>query len=134
MNQRFRMLSRGAVLLVALALLLMPAAIARAGTGGNADISGEVHPTTTYYTTQRVINTPSSSGPDIAALEYTGPTSMKLGAHDCSFNQLASAKTINDINYVGLVGDGTTVHNQVFCMFTQSGGSTGSFSANLDWD
>lgn len=128
---------RRVAVVVLLAVLLAPSAGVRAGTGGNVNISGSVNSTSgsvVWYFTQRVINTPASSGPDIAALLYGGPSNMKLGAHNCNYGLLAGVATLNTSSYVGLVGDQATVAGQSFCLFTQSGGSGGTFTANLDWD
>jgi hypothetical protein len=61
---------------------------------------------------------------------------MKLGVHDCAGYDLDSTQYINYSYYVGLVGDGATFGGEEFCLVTEAGstGSTGTFTANLDWD
>lgn len=125
-----------ALLTVMLALSLFPVSAVHAGTGGNADIGGNVYSARYYYFTQRTIVSPASAGPDIAALKYSGPINMKLGAHDCFGPIFGPSQLLFISSYVGLVGDGAMNANQVFCLFTEPGGGgyTGAFSANLDWD
>ena len=102
----------------------------------NADISGTVYHNKYYYGTVRTIYNPPSSGPDIAAIKFAGPASMRLGAHSCHGTDLAPSKLLPTSTYVGIVGHGTTFSTQTFCLFTEpgGGGSTGTFTANLDWD
>jgi hypothetical protein len=115
MKPWIRLLARSAVVLAAVAIVFLPTAPVRAGTGGNEDIYGDVGTYRIYYFRERYINIPSSSGPDIAALKYAGPTGMKLGAHNCVGGVLTgSPQIINTSYYVGLVPDQSTYHNQKF--------------------
>jgi hypothetical protein len=136
MIKRHNVLVRMVVLLAAVLLFLAPAASVRAGSGGNEDIGGSVFSVRHFYFSGRFINTPSSSGPDIAAVKNAGPSVMKLGVHDCAGNLLGVGTVLASSYYVGLIGDYSTYSGEEFCMFTEPGstGSTGTFSANLDWD
>ena len=122
------------MLIVMLAISLLPVSAVHAGTGGNADIGGSVYGSKYYYYSARVIKTPSSSGPDIAALKYVGPSAMKLGVHLCSPTPLYVSLSINTGAYTGIAPHLGMSAGQVFCLYTEPTGSTGTFTANLDWD
>ena len=121
-----------ALLIVMLAISLLPVSAVHAGTGGNADIGGTVYGSKYYYYSARRINTPLTSGPDVAALKYAGPAAMKLGVHNCSAAPLYVSLSINTGAYTGIAPHLGTSVGQVFCLYTEPTGSTGTFTANLD--
>jgi len=94
------------------------------------DTSGYAGPSVKYYYNPRYVTNPSSPGPEVAFLQYSGPAGLLLGTHGCSGGGGPVYKqSFGAYEPVAYYSSPAT-----FCLLTYSNSGSGDFSGNLSWD
>lgn len=97
---------------------------------GYENIGGEAESTVIFYYTVRYVTTPSSPGPEVAFLQYSGPAGLALGTHNCNGDvEPLRPQSIGSWEPVGYF-----LNPALYCLYSYSNSGAGGFSGMLNWD